>query len=562
MLQVVIGLTAMGTPKLSTLKRVALQALMVIKLLRWLGIEPFRNTPMDEHPPPPKGRDLRARVASGLRRGIGIGWLRIILLALLDSLMLSLAWVIADELGRTSPSELFGYVTKSDTIRQDLGPFGSLILSLTRILMNVLGIEQLPFDITSLDLGPFPLMLLINLGILAASGHYGTDDKRRSFFRLIKSLILAQLAFSIAAFLYNPDFQLSRSTCILGWILSLTFVVFERLCLHVTIINLRRRGRGRQPVFLLGHPADARKAGKILAKTSQFEVRGEADLTTMDNRETWEGALSKIKELGVSEVFVCSWQSIEAPIFLFWDLHNAGIHLRVLPVDLKLPSQWTEIKMIGSFTTIRFRPPPIVGGDFWIKRCFDISLSAIALLMLLPLFFLIGVLIKLDSPGPVFYRQARMGLKGRHFKVWKFRTMVANAEQLQKKLEEQNEMKGGVLFKIKSDPRVTKIGKFLRDYSLDELPQLINVLFGEMSLVGPRPLPLRDAERFTEKHILRQEVLPGITGLWQVSGRSDVADSEQVFLLDLAYIQNWSISLDFQILLETIRVVLGREGAY
>jgi lipopolysaccharide/colanic/teichoic acid biosynthesis glycosyltransferase len=139
--------------------------------------------------------------------------------------------------------------------------------------------------------------------------------------------------------------------------------------------------------------------------------------------------------------------------------------------------------------------------------------------------------------------------------------MVANASQLQKELEAKNEVKGGVLFKMQNDPRITRVGKFLRRYSLDELPQLINVLREEMSIVGPRPLPVRDVERFSENHFLRHEILPGITGLWQVSGRSNV-DSEEVFYLDLAYIQHWSLALDIKILLQTIKVVLTKEGAY
>ena len=140
--------------------------------------------------------------------------------------------------------------------------------------------------------------------------------------------------------------------------------------------------------------------------------------------------------------------------------------------------------------------------------------------------------------------------------------MRTDADKLQKELEAQNETKDGILFKIKDDPRVTRVGKFLRRYSLDELPQLFNVLLGEMSLVGPRPLPTRDVDKFSERHFIRQEVLPGVTGLWQVSGRSNIIDFEQVIKLDLNYIENWSLGLDFEILLKTVQVVLKKEGAY
>lgn len=140
--------------------------------------------------------------------------------------------------------------------------------------------------------------------------------------------------------------------------------------------------------------------------------------------------------------------------------------------------------------------------------------------------------------------------------------MVANAEKLQQQLEANNEMKDGVLFKIKDDPRVTRVGKFLRQYSLDELPQVFNVFVGEMSLVGPRPLPLRDVEKFARRHYIRQDVLPGITGLWQVSGRSDIDNFEDVIKLDISYIENWSLWLDLKILAQTVQVVLGKTGAY
>ena len=175
---------------------------------------------------------------------------------------------------------------------------------------------------------------------------------------------------------------------------------------------------------------------------------------------------------------------------------------------------------------------------------------------------MIAILIKLDSPGSILFKQERIGLHSRKFKIWKFRTMVANAEKLQASLENKNEIKDGVLFKLKDDPRITRVGKFLRRYSLDELPQLFNVLVGEMSLVGPRPLPERDVKKFTRHHFIRQEVLPGITGLWQVSGRSDIDKFEDAVKLDIDYIETWSLWLDMQILLKTVNVVLQKTGAY
>lgn len=184
------------------------------------------------------------------------------------------------------------------------------------------------------------------------------------------------------------------------------------------------------------------------------------------------------------------------------------------------------------------------------------------LIILSPVYLALALLIKLDSPGAVFFKQERIGLHCKKFKIWKFRTMVTNAENMQKDLEAKNEIKDGVLFKMKDDPRITRIGKFLRRYSLDELPQLFNVVLGQMSLVGPRPLPMRDVEKFQTTHFIRQEVLPGITGLWQVSGRSNIDNFEDAVKLDIAYIESWSLWLDLTILLKTVKVVFDKTGAY
>jgi exopolysaccharide biosynthesis polyprenyl glycosylphosphotransferase len=206
--------------------------------------------------------------------------------------------------------------------------------------------------------------------------------------------------------------------------------------------------------------------------------------------------------------------------------------------------------------------PGLSERNFRIKRVFDLACAAALLLVASPLYLFIALIIRLDSRGPIFYRQVRVGFDNRRFQMWKFRTMVVDAEKLQAELERFNQSKDGVMFKIKDDPRITRVGRFLRQYSLDELPQLFNVLSGEMSLVGPRPLPLRDVERFEEHHFQRHAVLPGITGIWQVSGRSEVTDFDEVLEMDLLYIENWSLRMDLEILVRTIGVVFLGKGAY
>lgn len=199
-----------------------------------------------------------------------------------------------------------------------------------------------------------------------------------------------------------------------------------------------------------------------------------------------------------------------------------------------------------------------------VKRTMDLAGSLGGLILLTPLLALVALLIRLDSRGPILFRQRRMGLRGQEFWCLKFRTMVPDAEQRLKELESCNEVAGGVLFKIKNDPRVTPLGRFLRRTSLDELPQFWNVLVGEMSLVGPRPLQIRDSEKLEELdpegYRLRLTAVPGVTGPWQIGGRSNV-DHRQMLRLDVSYLENWSIVIDLVILVKTVGVVLAGRGA-
>jgi exopolysaccharide biosynthesis polyprenyl glycosylphosphotransferase len=308
-------------------------------------------------------------------------------------------------------------------------------------------------------------------------------------------------------------------------------------------------------------PEENEKATKILESQDCYKNIKCVDTSVLDKSNV-RVLIEACYFLGISEVFVSSWSSVKDRMFLYWSLRNAGITLRILCIELGAFYRKSEISMLGGVPSIKFSPPLITGSDFWVKRGFDFVVSVSLIILLSPLLIAIALIIKLDSPGPIVYKQQRVGLNDKRFKALKFRTMVINADKLQKELEARNETNDGVLFKMKNDPRITKVGVFLRRYSLDELPQLFNVLFGEMSLVGPRPLPVRDVEKFSEHHFIRHKVLPGITGLWQVSGRSDILDFEQVVRLDTFYIENWSLLLDVQILLRTVLVILQKKGAY
>jgi exopolysaccharide biosynthesis polyprenyl glycosylphosphotransferase len=235
-----------------------------------------------------------------------------------------------------------------------------------------------------------------------------------------------------------------------------------------------------------------------------------------------------------------------------------GIGLKLVP-DLYDGLGWrAPLHMIGGFPVMDLHWQPIPAVGLAVKRFLDVILAAGALLLAAPLFILVAILIKYDSPGPVFYAGDRVGRKGRRFRCYKFRTMVVDANLRKDDLRGANERQGP-FFKLENDPRVTRLGRWLRRTSLDELPQLINVIRGEMSLVGPRPHPVDDYELYSIEHLRRLDVSPGLTGLWQVTARSDPS-FETNMALDLEYIESWSLGLDFKILIKTIPAVLRAEG--
>ena len=240
--------------------------------------------------------------------------------------------------------------------------------------------------------------------------------------------------------------------------------------------------------------------------------------------------------------------------------HRQGIRVRLAPNTTELLVREGEYVPGSGVPLFDLSPPVLVGWDWALKRAFDLVLSALLIVIGLPIWLLIALAIKLDSRGPVFYRDRRVGVGEREFGMLKFRTMVPDAAEQQARLERDNEA-SGALFKIRHDPRVTRVGRLLRRFSLDELPQIVNVVRGEMSLVGPRPLPLRDYELLEDWHRARYLVLPGMTGLWQISGRSGLSFDDLV-RLDFTYLDNWSIWLDISIIAKTIPAVIAGHGAY
>jgi exopolysaccharide biosynthesis polyprenyl glycosylphosphotransferase len=250
----------------------------------------------------------------------------------------------------------------------------------------------------------------------------------------------------------------------------------------------------------------------------------------------------------------------ERAVELVDQCHQRGVRVRIAPSTMEILVHRAEFVPGQSVPLFELRPPVFEGVDFLLKRTFDVVGATLLLFFLSPVFLAIALAIKLSSRGPVFYASLRPGIGGTPFACWKFRTMYRDADQRQADLESINEA-SGALFKIKDDPRMTPVGRLLRGFSLDELPQLWNVVRGQMSLVGPRPLPLRDYDQLEDWHKKRYLVLPGITGLWQISGRSNL-DFDDLVRLDFLYLERWSVFLDLSILVKTVPAVLSRRGAF
>ncbi len=266
------------------------------------------------------------------------------------------------------------------------------------------------------------------------------------------------------------------------------------------------------------------------------------------------------KKYFIDEIYVTEYLSNISINDFLAKCYKTGKTVRLIIENFSLPFQKLNLNYLGDIPLITCFQSAQVKADSFIKRIFDIFVSGLVLLCILPVFIAIGLLIKLESKGPVFYVSKRSGKKGVIFRFYKFRSMVHNADKLKDQIRHKSEVDGPI-FKIKKDPRLTKMGAFLRKYSLDELPQLINVIKGDMSLVGPRPFPVEESEKIEYKHIPRLNIRPGITGLAQVKGRSNLKFS-QWMKWDNWYVNNWSLGLDIRILLWTIPAVIKGQGAY
>jgi exopolysaccharide biosynthesis polyprenyl glycosylphosphotransferase len=409
-----------------------------------------------------------------------------------------------------------------------------------------------------------PLGGLVMLLLFGRSGLYRERAQRPGLPRVIASLFQTTLIVLLYALIEGETFQ-SYYIFYGSLIFALIYVSAFRWAFEQLSGAILRAAGYRRRAVLVGSGSNIEAVSHALQDSREIEPYGFVARTPVallnglrDFRslEQLERHLDAVDEVLIADADFPEEDAVE----LVDRCHRQGVRVRVAPSTMEILMERVEYVPGQALPLFELKPPVFEGVDFALKRIFDLVGALLLLTLLSPVMLGAALAIKLSSRGPVFYRSHRPGIGGRCFPCLKFRTMVQGAEKLQDRLEEHNEV-GGALFKMRDDPRVTPVGRFLRRWSLDELPQLFNVLRGQMSLVGPRPLPQRDYDRLDDWHRKRYLVLPGMTGLWQISGRSEL-DFDELVRLDFLYLERWSVFLDLTILLKTIPAVFRARGAW
>lgn len=424
----------------------------------------------------------------------------------------------------------------------------------------------------------FFLWVILIISSLKVKNLYVTDRSLTipgEFLLVVNAILYPSVI--IAALIFFLKFKFfSRTVFGLSFILLVTLISGWRICKRIVLRDFVSKGYNNFNALIVG----AGRVGKLLKETidnqpflglnivgfvDDFKDSFQAEVSVLGKVSNFK---SICKRYFVDEVFVTIPSERVVVSKIIEISKKMHVSVRVIPENFEEAITLMGVSHIGLMPVLTYkslRHPP---AEFVLKRLFDFFLSLALLILLSPLFVFISIVIKLNSAGPVFYVQKRMGKKGRIFKFYKFRSMVKEAESLKTGLMDKNESRGSpsskrssIIFKIRKDPRVTGVGRILRRYSFDELPQLFNVLFGDMSLVGPRPFPIEESNKFEHDHMPRLNMRPGITGLAQTKGRSKLRFYHWV-KWDLWYVHNWSLGLDFFILWRTISVVLKAKGAY
>jgi len=424
--------------------------------------------------------------------------------------------------------------------------------------------------------GAFLLTLLIAWAFAGARQQLFVSPRKDSllyqWFGILQALVTALVVSGFVVAFFTPD-RIRPLFVLYSGVAALLFVGIFRTIICLVLWTIHEWGYNARHVLIVGiNPRTKRlvetiKAhsrygyqliGLLESEPSRVEILRDHDIPYLGKFEELEKILT---ERIVDEVHVClpvrsCYEIIQSIAHL---CVGVGVSVRLVADLFPLRLATSRVYSLADIPMLSLSTVPESSLQLGIKRAFDVAVSLVGLAVLSPVFLLVAVAIKLDSRGPVLYSQLRVGMNQRRLKMLKFRSMVQDAEERRAEVEHLNELEGPI-FKIQNDPRITRVGRFLRKFSIDEFPQLINVLKGEMSLVGPRPALPSEVEQYTWDQRRRLSVKPGMTGLWQVSGRSDVGFKEWVEF-DLEYIDNWSLYQDFRILLKTLAVVALAKGA-
>ena len=423
----------------------------------------------------------------------------------------------------------------------------------------------------------FPLVALLTVVLVLLNRREGAYDayRPRTFFDECYAVINStttsiMLMIVIASFIGRLFY--SRMIFIYAGLLIIVLLCLVRLLRSMLMMRLRQVGVGVDRVLIVGAGEVGRTVIRNLLAQPELgyrvvgfldddPIKGCTDIGQIRALGPVENVAPVVKRFGIDQVIITlPWQYHHKILRLMTECEGSGARPRVVPDLFQLSLGSVDVEAINGIPLIGIKQTALRGLNLVVKRAFDITLAGLAVVLSTPLWLLVALAIRLDSPGPILFRQERAGREGKPFICYKFRSMVCGAEAEVAKLKGRNEA-SGPLFKIKDDPRCTRVGRLIRRMSLDELPQLINVLRGDMSLVGPRPGLPSEVAQYQQWHLKRLEILPGLTGLWQVSGRSDISFDEMV-LLDIYYGENWSLGTDLRILMRTVPQVLFGDGAY
>lgn len=392
--------------------------------------------------------------------------------------------------------------------------------------------------------------------------------------RIARALSLGVVALILVTYVTKMP-GLSRGWTLLLWVLSIVFVLSARAVFSVVLLLLRRKGIGVMPTLVVGSNSESSDIIRVLRANPGAGLVPVGCLASSHvERLDLDFCSDDVPVLGTArEIRQCVSASGSESVIIASSAFDHDVLARMVAelrdedVDVHVSSGLFEVltsrvlvSEIAGVPLITIKGISLSRENMLVKRAFDIIIASLVVVIGLPIWLAIAGAIKFSSRGPVFYSQTRVGREGVHFEMMKFRSMYADADKRLAELSKMNEA-SGPLFKMKDDPRVTPVGKWLRKFSIDEFPQLINVLKGEMSLVGPRPPLPHEVARYSNNDWRRLEVVPGMTGLWQVSGRSGLTFDEMV-RLDLFYIENWSVGLDLTLLFRTVPAVLLAKGAY